>query len=262
LDQGESLQGMQAFMDTREKVKSTKYRLGRLPEMPGESSIDEAREVEVPLRNTRLLKGGESTTHGFYARRKDIQAVKAVLAENIHGVDEEIVCLRRLMRGLLEREGDEARLVEAYSQDAQRLGDLVSAGEQAKKGKKNPWAEELLNKLDEIEVRNGRLPVSQQIRENALGSSPDLVEASRYVTEEVAATRLLLRNVYRRAMQTTDTAEYLHLVELYGRGCVRLVRLLKIGDYDENGRLERYLQNMIDEAIRHLTREWGLDQGT
>jgi len=34
MDQGENLEGMQAFMDTHEKMKSTKYRLARLPGLP------------------------------------------------------------------------------------------------------------------------------------------------------------------------------------------------------------------------------------
>jgi hypothetical protein len=80
------------------------------------------------------------------------------------------------------------------------------------------------------------------------------------VTEEIATIRLLLRNAYRRAMQRIETREYLRLVDLYSLGCVRLARMLKIGGCDENGRLERYLQNMIDEAIRELHREWGLDR--
>jgi hypothetical protein len=124
----------------------------------------------------------------------------------------------------------------------------------------DPWAEEFLSKLDEIEVREGRPPVSQQIRANALGLSTDAIEAAGMVTEEIATIRLLLRNVYRRAMQGIETREYLRLVDLYGLGCVRLGRLIKIGGCDGNGRLERYLHNMIDEAIRHLTREWGLDR--
>jgi hypothetical protein len=263
MDQGESLEGMQVFMDTREKIKCTKYRLSRLPELPGESTLDaqvHGVDALVPVRQTSLLKGGESETHGFYTRRKDIHAVQAVLEENIHGVDEEIACLRRLMRGLLEREGDEARLVEAYSQAAHRLGNLVSTSEPWRERKEDPWAEELLSKLDEIEARNGRPPVSQQMRKNALGISSDEMEARGMVTEEIATIRLLLRNVYRRAMQGIDTREYLRLVHLYGLGCVRLARLLRIGGNDENGQLERYLQSLIDKALRHLTRELGLDQ--
>ena len=164
------------------------------------------------------------------------------------------------MRGLLEREGDEMRLMEAYSQAAHRLSILISASEPLEKTKEDPWAEQLLTFLDGIEVREGRPPVSQQIRANALGLSTEVVEVTGMVTEEIATIRLLLRNVYLRAMQGIETREYLRLVDLYGQGSVRLGRLIKIGGGDGNGRLERYLQNMIDEAIRYLTREWGLDR--
>jgi hypothetical protein len=146
-------------------------------------------------------------------------------------------------------------LVEAYTQAAHRLGELVSASEPVRKGKKDPWAEELLSKLDEIEMRNGHPPISQRVREEALGISADMMEASGMVTEEVATIRLLLRNVYRRAMQGIETREYLRLLDLYGLGCVWLARLLRIGGCDNNEKLVRYLQNSIDEAIRQVNRE-------
>jgi site-specific recombinase XerC len=262
LDQGESLAGMQVFMDTRAKIKSIKYRLGRLPELPGGSTHDsqaQGRDAQVPLRQTRRLVGGESTTHGFFTHKQDVPAVKAVMAENIHGVDGEIACLRKLMRGLLDQAGDEAPLLAAYSQTTHRLSGLVSARAPLKKGKKDPWAEELLSKLDEIETGEGRPPVSLQVREQALGLSPDEVDATGMVTEEIATIRLLLRNLYRRAMQGIGSHEYLRLVELYDLGCVRLARLLKIGGGDGDDRLARYLQDTIDKAIADLTREWGLD---
>ncbi len=116
MEQGESLEGMQDFMDTREKIKSTRYRLSKLPELPGESTIDEQVQITgnlVPVRQTRRLQGGETTTHGFYTHKKDMQAVREVMAEDIQGMEQETACLRKLMRGLLEREGDEMRLVEA-----------------------------------------------------------------------------------------------------------------------------------------------------
>jgi hypothetical protein len=260
MDQGESLEGMKSFMDSRDPIAQVKYKLGKLPQIMGGSAIDVEREVEVPLRKARPYKLGDHTTHGFYTHKKDKQAVKAVVEENIQGMEEETACLRKLMRGLLEREGDEARLVEAYSQAAHRLGSLISASEPLEKAKEDPWAEQLLTFLDGFEVRNGRPPVSQQIRANALGLSPEAMEATGMVTEEIATIRLLLRNAYRRAMQRIETREYLRLVDLYSLGCVRLARMLKIGGCDENGRLEKYLQNMIDEAIRELHREWGLDR--
>ncbi len=262
MDQGESLEGMQDFMDTREKNKSTKYRLGKLPELPVECTIDEQVQVadlQLPVRQTKRLQGWEGTTHGFYSRKKDIQAVKDVLAEDIHGMEQEIVCLKKLMRGLLAREGDETRLVEAYSQAAHRLGALISASEPLNKEEKNPMIEETLSKLDEIEMSAGRPPISPQIRAHALGLSPDGVEAVDMVTEEVATIRLLLRNVYRRAVQTIDTREYLRLVSLYSLGCVRLARLLKLGGCDENERLEKYFHYLVDQAIGEATRLLGLD---
>jgi integrase len=260
MDQGESLEGMKAFMDSKEESKSTKYRLGRLPEMARESPIDEEREVEVPVRRAKPFKEGENTTHGFYSHRKDLQVVRAVVAENIQGMEEETAHLRKLMQGLLERERDEAQLVEAYTQAASRLSDLMAVSEPVQKGKRNSWAEEFLQMIDEIEKKHARQPLSPQVREKALGISPDVMEATGMVTEEVATIRLLLRNAYRRAMQRIDTREYLRLVDLYGLGSVRLARLLRIGGCDENGRLERYLQNSIDEAIRQLNREWELGQ--
>jgi len=263
MDEGESLEGMKSFMDSKEEIRFTKYRLGWLPEMAGESTIVEkvwSREVEVPVRRAKPFKEGENTTHGIYTHKKDIQAVREVMAEEIQGMKEETACLRKLMRGLLEREGDEMRLVEAYSQAAQRLGSLITASEPLEKAKEDPWAEQFLSFLDRMEEREGRPPVSQGIRERALGVSSEGMEASGMVTEEIATIRLLLRNVYRRARQGIETREYLRLVDLYGQGCVRLGRLIKIGGGDGNSRLVKYLQNMIDEALREVTEELGLDR--
>jgi integrase len=258
LDQGESLESMQVFMDTREKIKSTKYRLARLPGLPAgnpHSGQIQGMPALLPLRQTTLLVGGEGTTHGFYARRTDVQAVRAVIAENIHGMEGEIACLRMLMRLLLERDGDEARLVEAYSQAAQRLSSLVSAREQAHTRKQDNTAEEFLSRLDEIEISNGRPPISPGILEDALGWSSPGGEAFGPVTEEIATIRLLLRNVYSKACQAVDTGELSHLLNLYGLGCVRLARLLKLAGTDGSDRLERYLREGIDEAIRQVHQE-------
>jgi site-specific recombinase XerC len=263
LDQGESLEGMQVFMDTRELIKSTRYRMARLPQLPPGDPLDgqmQGSDSQLPVRQTRLLEGGEGTTHGFYARRKDMQAVRAIIAENIHGLEQETACLKSLMRGLFERQGDEARLVEAYSQAAHCLGILISAAEPVHNGEVDTWAEELLSTLDRIEADHGRPPVSPAICEQALGVSSDGFEATGLVTQEVACIRLQLRNLYCWAIGEVDTHQYLHLVDLYGRVSVRLARLLKLGGTDESGRLERYLQEGIDEAIRQLHQEWGLSK--
>jgi hypothetical protein len=67
----------------------------------------------------------------------------------------------------------------------------------------------------------------------------------------------MLRNVLGPALQTQETPETIRLVEIYGRGCIRLVRMLKKEGSDQS-RLERYLRQAIDKAIREVAREWGM----
>ncbi len=69
--------------------------------------------------------------------------------------------------------------------------------------------------------------------------------------------RYRLRNVLGLALQTQETPETIRLVEIYGSGCVRLVRMLE-KEGSNQGRLERYLQEAIDEAVREVTQEWEL----
>ena len=262
MDEGESLEGMKIFMDSREENKSTKYRLAKLPKAEDEGGKHQEKqgsEVEVPVRRAKPFKVGENITHGFYTRKKDRQAVREILAENLEGMKEEISCLRELMRNLLEQEGDEVRLAEAYSQAAQRLGCLVAANQPVETPKGDSWSEQVLSVIDMFEVREGRPPASPEIRKKALGLTEE--ELAGKVTEEIGTIRLLLRNAYRRAMQGIETREYLRLIDLYGLGCVRLEKLLKIsGGTSDDEKLERYLHRMIDDTIEYITKEWGLDQ--
>jgi hypothetical protein len=70
----------------------------------------------------------------------------------------------------------------------------------------------------------------------------------------------MLRNVYQRAMQDVGAAEYVHLVDLYGKGCTRLARLLKVGGCDEGEKILNYFHAMVDEAIRQVRKELLLDE--
>ena len=160
------------------------------------------------------------------------------------------------MRLLLEREGDEARLMDTYLQAAQRLGILVSAGKSAHKAEMDTWVEETLSMADSVAAQIGYPPVSPGIREHVLGMSSAGDEATGLLTEEIATIRLLLRNVYKRAMQGVDNREVLILVDLYGTGCVRLARLLKLGGSAESGALVRYMRGCLDQAIREVHQEF------
>jgi hypothetical protein len=56
-------------------------------------------------------------------------------------------------------------------------------------------------------------------------------------------------------MQGIATREYLRVVDLYGLGCVRLNRLLRLGGGEGYDQLERYMKDCADEAIRRVHQE-------
>ncbi len=262
LDSGESLEGMKAFLNSRTSLKVLRYRLGCLADLPV-STISAgallAGQAELPSRKGGHLTGVEGLKHGLCSKVRDLDAVHAIVAENIVGVDDEIVCLRQLMRGLLEREGNATRLAEVYSLSALRLGVLVSASGHILQGQQDPRVAQFLSAIDEAMERIGEPPASQYLRQQALGLTSEAGQSLTLLTEEAATIRLLLRNAFRRATQEVDTREYVRIVDLYSQGCLRLARLLKIGVGDEYERLRRYWMATIDLAIRELCQEWGLD---
>jgi len=267
LEEGASLGEMQVFLDSHEEAKSAKYRLGRLPELPfDEGGCDEGEEDKdsVPVRKGKPFKPGEGVTHGLYAHSQPPQAVAAVLAENIQGMEEEIVGLRILARGLLERQGqgrnehEAAQLYEAYSIAAYRLGEVIKAEKEVTVSEKtSQWEDDFLAMLDRVAIENGREPVSDEVRKEALGGEPELAAASRHLVEEIASMRYVLRNVFRLAIEAEETREYIRLVEIHSFSCVRLVKLLRM-DRADTDRLGAYLMEGIDQAIREATQELGL----
>ena len=266
LDEGANLDEMRAFLDSQEKAASFKYRMGKLPQLPEDEGlrvfIDN--EAGAPNRKSNRLKPEDTMTHGMYARTQPHEQVAAILAQDIKGIEEQIVGLRTLGRGMVTRQGEArssqeaARLGEGYSLAAYRLGELFRAEQElAKKGKSSQWAEEILAALSRIAVETGEEPIPEQSQQQALGGESEMVVVSRRLVEEIAALRAVLRNVFRLALEAEQTGEYLRMAEIYGSGCVRLVRLLKL-EQAEGGQLEAHLQNEIERAILDLNREWGL----
>jgi site-specific recombinase XerD len=152
MDQGESLEGMRAFMDSQVPKAMMNYRLRKLPELPEGERTDEDHligEAELPVRKPYRFKGGDNTIHGFYRRKMDMEAVRAVMAENIPGMEGEISCLHTLMRGLLNCELDAVHLMDVYSITAQRLNQLVSSNDPVEKKKHADEADELLRESNE-----------------------------------------------------------------------------------------------------------------
>jgi hypothetical protein len=192
-------------------------------------------------------------------------AVMGILAEDIRGIEEEIVGLRRLGRLLLERQGqaedsrEVARLGDAYTRTAFRLAGLIKAEQElAKRGKSSEWAEAVLQVMDRHEIEEGRQPVSAGVRAEALGRQEDLSASSRRLAEEVAAVRHILRQTLKLAMEAKEDREIMRLTDSYGQGCLRLLKLLRMEEVD-SGKLERFLKELIDGAIEENARLMGLE---
>jgi hypothetical protein len=272
LDEGDSIDEMQVFLNSQEEVRFTKYRLGKLPRMPEdeEAGEDGMNEVQIPDRKAKPFKPGEGLTHGFYAQSQPEEEVLAVLAEGIEGIEEEIVGLRMLARGLVKRQiaargsKEVAQLANTHSLAASRLAEMMDVEKQLRNdGEGDQWVEDILAAMDVIAIEMGKEPVSEEIRaedwensETGWGDDPELGMTSRMLVEEIAAVRYSLRNVLELALEASGVPEYIRMVEIYGSGCARLVRMLKKERRDQ-GRLERYLREVIDAAHQEVLREWG-----
>ncbi len=200
-----------------------------------------------------------------------------MVRENIRGIDEEIVGLRVLGRGLLERQAratsgtEAAQLGDSYSKAAYRLGELMRAEAELEiLGRTSERADDFLNRLDKLAVEHGWEPVGDSIRADALRGDVELKAAARRLVEEIASLRYVLRNTFRLAMEGIrergeggggqEAREYMRLVEIYGSGCVRLVKLLKM---EEGGgsRLEVHLDELIQDAMEEARDRLGVRWG-
>ena len=261
LDAGATTKQMQVFLDTQAEQSLTSYRLRQLPPIPEDQVFDLPADAEIQVPN-RLPHHFE-LIHGYYAQGQPQEQVLAVLAQDIQGIEEQIVGLRTLARGLVERQiaargGKEvAQLADAHSKAVSRLAEMIDIERQpAGDGQGDSWANDVLATIDQIAIQRGAKPGSQGIRAAALGDEADLEITTRLLVEEIAAARYMLREVLALALETQAVPGYVHLVEIYRSGCVRLVRMLKKQRSDQD-RLQRCLQELIATALQEVLREWG-----
>jgi hypothetical protein len=265
---------MKTFLDSRGEIKFVKYRLGKLPELPKEEAkmgMEEIDKLHMPDRKAKPFKPGEGMIHGFYANSQPEAEVLAVMTEDIQGIEEEIAGLRMLARGIVRKQkeafasfdtaqyrGREAmQAAEVHSRAAARVVEMVAAEKQLKEGgQEDTWTEVFLEKMDKIAMKMGKAPVSEAVRREAQKGDPELGIDTRCLAEEIATVRYMLRNVLKAALECEELADYMRMVEIYGSGCVRLVRMLK-RERADSGRLRRYIDGEIDKAVRELNQEWG-----
>lgn len=233
LDEGSSIEEMQVFMNSEEDARFIKYRLGKLPQLPEDGNKGDLAEGEaqVPERRAKPYKPGDGLKHGYYAKSQPEEEVKAVMAEDIQGIKEEISGLRWLARELVVKQKEAATIKEAMKLADTHILAVYRVAELMK-------AEEQLVSEEEGESWG----------EDAMGLD------SNSLKEEIATVRYMLRNVLARAFESEDTAEFVRLVQVYGSGCLRLVRVLKQEKSNEDN-MERYLSDLYIQKIDELAKE-------
>ncbi|HEX6304509.1 MAG TPA: hypothetical protein VFZ76_09995 [Anaerolineales bacterium] len=88
-------------------LKVSKIFLSALPPAGAETSglrDLEKDPPELPDRKRYVFRSWEGMTHGMWAKRQPPEAVAAVLAESIQGIQDEITGLWIISRELLERQ--------------------------------------------------------------------------------------------------------------------------------------------------------------
>jgi len=261
LEEGISLEEMQVFLDSQEDQKFTKYRLGKLPQLPEEDSDREARQGHAPERRAKPFSEGEGMRHGLYAKHQPPEEVIAVLAEGVAGMNEEVAGLRSLGRGLIERMGaaqgrEAAQLGSAYSLLAARLGQIMRIKNEIEKKKDEGFdVDDILRKFDVDNLEMGLEPVAEKYKADVLAKARERGVDCQGLAEEAAAMRLVLRRMFELAMEAGEAGEYARLADLYGASCVRLARLLK-GMPDEADLVSEAFRRDIDQALAEVVQEF------
>ena len=274
LEAGDSWEQMHIFLDNHSKTESTRIFLNVLPVLPRDEKISGGKNDEsavdsviLPERKLHTSKPGDGIKHGYYAQCQPDEEVQAMLAEGIVGIDAEIIGLRSLSRVLLKRQKEAstsselALLSNAYTLAADRLREMIKAEKQlAEPSEDEAWAEAFLSVLDNAAMDLGEESFAEQVRQEALGSDPELLAGSRRLMEEIASTRVTLRRSLSQALETEDVREQVRLTEIYGSSCIRLMRMLK-AETAAQGKLADFLRKELDAAILEVNEEFGLDLG-
>ncbi len=213
------------------------------------------------MRKAKPFKAGDGLRHGAYAKSQPVEAVEALAKEEIRGLEEQIAGLRELERRLLERQENATSrkeaidLGEAYSLAAFRMTELIKAERELAAGEVNDsWVEDVLKMLKAFSCSNGE-ELDESVMEEAMGGEAFMGEDFMSLTEEIASTRYVLRNVYRAAMESQDAPELIRLTGIYGSMSYRLAKMLKLENGEKN-QTSIYLKRAIDQALEEVSREF------
>jgi hypothetical protein len=255
LDQGASLEQMRTFMGSRLLPHRLASLLRNLPPLPEDGP--QAGEVEIqalpPNRQPKLLQLGDGITHGLYARRQPSEAVMAILALGIQGMDEELERWQILVDGLMERferdpsAQDVIHLVDAYSQACVKRAGLEKAVRELGKEKGNPRSRNFRGQPDtaplEIEARREFEAIQREKRAGKRGPA-----------ETIAGFRVMLRYIFAQACEDQNDAQYIYHVGIYGTVCQRMLWQMRL-EGDEEKQFEEYKFEVLNQVLTELRAE-------
>ena len=268
-----------AFLNSVGHLREISYRMRRLPDLEAdEGQPVDKKELIAPDRRQMAYKPSGGIKHGMYKQNKPPEVVQAVLAENIHGLEEEIQKLQELENGMLRllEQGPEkalaVQLLTTQSLVSQRLAEMLQAQEELSQpeevSKEETDAKAALERLASLARELGLIPdgypddeaVVEEVVEAAGAAGLSLESLSQAIAREVAATRYSLRNAYDLANQTDDPYEYLTMVRVYETNSGRLVKMLKKQPSNE-GQYQAFLRSTVQQALWDVTGELGLRDG-
>jgi hypothetical protein len=181
-----------------------------------------------------------------------------MLAEQVEGIEAELAALRSLGRGLIEQmertdnPAEAARLGQAYSQLAARLGEMVRVEAAIAKGtESSTHVAEIFELFDMVFTEDGNRPWSEIIMEGIDGEVAGGGLAGRGLAEEIAALRVVLRRTFSLAGQADEARSYAHLADIYGSGCNRMMRLLRFR-FNKASLIKEAIDEIFKDAIRGI----------
>ena len=247
---------MKTFTQSRGPTKILHARLKKLPAQPEDDDWVPV-EAQAPNRSVIPFKPGEGITHGFYAQFMPEAEVQAILAEEMRGIEGEMAGLEALLDKLTAWQDstlslkEEMGSLDALTKNAERLSQLGAAGEGlAEREELSPGVEAILEMIEQVGMRKGDPELGEKARAEALADDPQ--DTAR--KQQVAVVRGMLRRAHRLALETQEVAEFLRLVEIYGRGCMRLLRMLKSGE-SVRERADRRVREAMSIASREVLQE-------
>jgi integrase len=239
----------------------------RIPGWPAGGAFEVRLPSTVRSRRPYIFTSADAYKHGLYAASLPAGQVAAILAEGITAMKEETEGLQILMRKLLEwsaRVNDPAAVAElsqAYLTSSNRLKELVKTegeGQQAGLSWQDAWAVEAIQTY--YQVRDEPIPDLETIYRWYEEEQPPDPGKEQRLAEAVAGDRLVLRNLKRVALESTEPKAFAHLVEKYGAGCMHLSRLLKFTG-PEPGKLCAWVEGILGKALADLRESYGLPRG-